>query len=100
LIRTVLVANRGEIARRVFRACRRLGLGTVAVFSLADRESLHVRDADRAMAIGPAPARESHLSIDRILEGRRARATPIRFIPDTASCPRTGDSPKRVSARA
>ena len=72
MIRTVLVANRGEIARRAFRACRRLGLGTVAVFSEADRESLHVRDADRAMVIGPAPARESYLSIDRILEAARA----------------------------
>ena len=56
----------------MFRACRRLGLGTVAVFSEADGESLHVRDADRAMVIGPAPARESYLSIDRILEAARA----------------------------
>src|SRR5205823_6891885 len=67
LIRTVLVANRGEIARRVFRACRLLGLGTVAVYSDADRESPHVRDADRAVAIGPPPARASYLDAERIL---------------------------------
>jgi acetyl-CoA carboxylase biotin carboxylase subunit len=71
LIRTVLVANRGEIARRVFRACRRLGLGTVAVYSEADREAPHARDADRAVAIGPAPARESYLDVARLLEAAR-----------------------------
>jgi acetyl-CoA carboxylase, biotin carboxylase subunit len=71
LIRTVLVANRGEIARRVFRACRQLSLRTVAVFSDADRGAPHVRDADEAVAIGGAPARESYLDAGRILAAAR-----------------------------
>ncbi|HKY59902.1 MAG TPA: biotin carboxylase N-terminal domain-containing protein, partial [Gemmatimonadota bacterium] len=70
--RRVLVANRGEIAVRVIRACRRLGVEAGAVFSEADRSAPHVALADRAAAIGPAPARESYLSIERILDaGRR-----------------------------
>jgi len=71
VLSTVLVANRGEIARRVFRACRRAGVGTVAVFSEADREAPHVRDADRSALLGPAPARESYLDIERILDAAR-----------------------------
>jgi len=71
LFGTVLVANRGEIARRVFRACRALGLRTVAVYSEADRGALHVRDADTAVEIGAAAARESYLNAERILEAAR-----------------------------
>ena len=71
VLSTVLVANRGEIARRVFRACRRAGVGTVAVFSEADRDAPHVRDADAARLLGPAPARESYLDIERILDAAR-----------------------------
>jgi acetyl-CoA carboxylase biotin carboxylase subunit len=72
VFRTVLVANRGEIARRVFRACRRLGLKTVAVYSDADRGAPHTREADAAVEIGPAPARESYLHAERILAAARA----------------------------
>src|SRR5437762_8615755 len=63
----VLIANRGEIALRVIRACRELDLQTVAVYSEADRESLHVRFADDDVCIGPPPARDSYLKISRII---------------------------------
>jgi acetyl-CoA carboxylase biotin carboxylase subunit len=68
VLERVLVANRSEIAVRVIRACRELGIGAVAVHSEADREALHVRMADAAVAIGPTPSRESYLVQDRIIQ--------------------------------
>ena len=67
MFKKVLIANRGEIALRIIRACQELGIQTVAVYSEADRESLHVRFADDDVCIGPAPARESYLKIPQII---------------------------------
>ena len=67
MIKKVLIANRGEIAVRIIRACREMGIETVAVYSEADREALHTKLADEAVCIGPAPSSESYLSMDRIL---------------------------------
>jgi len=67
MFKKVLIANRGEIALRVIRACRELGIQTVAVYSEADRESLHVRFADDDVCIGPAPSRDSYLRIPRLI---------------------------------
>jgi len=72
MFRSLLVANRGEIAVRVFRTARRMGLRCIAVHSEADAASMHVAMADAAVCIGPAPAAESYLRIDRILEAARA----------------------------
>src|SRR3954467_15868694 len=67
MFKKVLIANRGDIAPRVIRASRELGVQTVAVYSEADRESLHVRFADDDVCIGPAPARDSYLNMQRLI---------------------------------
>ncbi len=71
MFKRILIANRGEIAVRVIRACRELGIEAVAVYSEADRSALHVREADLAVPIGPAPAAESYLRIDRIIDAAK-----------------------------
>lgn len=77
-IKKVLVANRGEIAVRIIRACRELGIRTVSVYSDADRESLHVRQADEAYHIGPPAPRESYLSVEKLLDvAKRAKVDAI-----------------------
>src|SRR5207245_2673038 len=67
----VLVANRGEIAVRIFRTLRELGIGTVAVYSEADRGALHAAVADESYLVGPGPSAESYLAVERILEAAR-----------------------------
>src|SRR5215471_1958413 len=71
MFKRILIANRGEIACRVMRTARRMGIATVAVYSEADEDALHVAMADAAVAIGPAPAVESYLSIEKVVAACR-----------------------------
>ncbi|MCX6018318.1 MAG: acetyl-CoA carboxylase biotin carboxylase subunit [Chloroflexi bacterium] len=75
MFKKILIANRGEIAVRIIRACQELGIETVAVFSEVDRNALHVRYADEAYCIGPAPSRESYLRVDKIIDIARRTGT-------------------------
>ena len=70
MIKSLLVANRGEIAVRIIRACKELGIRTIAVYSEADRKALHVKMADQAICIGPPPSKDSYLNISNIKIGR------------------------------
>ena len=67
MFKKILIANRGEIALRIIRTCKEMGIKTVAVYSTADRDSLHVRFADEAVCIGPPPSRDSYLNIPNLI---------------------------------
>src|SRR4051794_15010951 len=71
-LKKILIANRGEIAVRIARACREMGISPVAVYSECDRAALHVRYADEAYPVGPSPPRESYLRIDRVIDAAKA----------------------------
>lgn len=78
MFKSVLIANRGEIARRIIKTCKRLNIRTIAVYSEADEQSLHVREADESYLIGPARVAESYLNVDRIIEvAKKSKAEAI-----------------------
>ncbi len=101
MFKRILIANRGEIAVRVIRACRELGIESVAVYSDADRAALHVREADYAVPVGPSPAAESYLNTQRIIEAaKRTGADAIHpgygFFSENADFARAVEAAGRV----
>ena len=95
MIKKVLIANRGEIAFRIIRTCREMGIKTVAVYSDADRTALHVRYADEAYHIGPSPSSESYLDMQKIIDVAKKR-TPMQYIPVMGSCQKMLNFLKRL----
>ena len=77
MFKSVLVANRGEIACRVIKTAKKMGIATVAVYSDADRNALHVKMADEAVHIGPPPANQSYIVIDRIMDAIRQTGAEV-----------------------
>ena len=95
----ILIANRGEIALRIQRACRELGIKTVVVHSEADADAKYVRLADESVCIGPPPSALSYLNVPAIISA--AEVTDAEAIhPGTGSCPRTPTSPTRSKRAA
>jgi hypothetical protein len=96
----ILIANRGEIALRVVRAAREMGVATVAVHSTADADAMHVRMADEAICIGPPPSTDSYLSMAADPVGLPRSPARRRSTPATVSCPRTPISCRRSKTTA
>ena len=82
MIKKVLIANRGEIAVRIIRACREMGIETVAVYSEADAEALHAQLADEAVCIGPAPSKDSYLNMEQIISATIVSGNVILLLSD------------------
>ena len=94
-MRRILIANRGEIAVRIIRACREMDLSPVAVYSDCDRAARHVRMADAAVAIGPNPPTQSYLRIDRIIDAARATGATARAVRISAGTDACSSSARR-----
>ena len=97
MIKKVLIANRGEIAVRIIRACREMGIETVAVYSEADKEALHTQLADQAICIGPAASSLSYLSMENIISATIVSGADA-IHPGFGFCQKTADLPSCVSS--